>query len=90
MLQQGIANAGAASSGEFPTGKSAREKQMEKLELGNNEVAMWRKLGSRRHWGLRGRIPTATGESVSYLQALLRDTKGGARGCKAVVVNGRV
>ena len=54
-VQQSMANAGAtASSGEFPAGKSAREKQMEKLELGN-DVAMWRRLGSRRHWVLRGR-----------------------------------
>ena len=43
MVQQSIANAGAIqSSGEFPAGKSAREKQTEKPEL-DNDVAMWRK-----------------------------------------------
>ena len=74
MVKQSVVNVGAAASnGESPAaGKSAREKQMRKLELGN-DVAMWRKLGSRRQWVLRGRIPTATGESVADLQALLGD-----------------
>ena len=70
MVQQSIAN--AASSGEFPAVKSVREKQMEKLELGN-DVSMRRKSAPRRHWVRHGRIPTATGESVSDLQALLGD-----------------
>ena len=77
MVQQVIDNnkpaaaAEAASNIDGP-GRRARERQIQKLELGN-DVALWRKLGPRRHWFIRGRIPTSTGESVADLQAMLGD-----------------
>ena len=76
MVQQVIDNskpddAEVASNVDGP-GRSARERQMQKLELGN-DVALWRKLGPRRHWFMRDRIPPSTGESVTDQQAMLGD-----------------
>ena len=76
MVQQVIDNskpddAEVASNVDGP-GRSARERQMQKLELGN-DVTLWRKLGPRRHWFILGRIPSSTGQSVADLQALLGD-----------------
>ena len=77
MVQQVIDNnkpaaaAEAASNIDGP-GRRARERQIQKLELGN-DVALWRKLGPRRHWFIRGWIPPSTVESVANLQAMLGD-----------------
>ena len=57
------AAAEAASNVDRP-GRSARERQVRKLDLGN-DVALWSKVGPRRHWFIRGRIPPSTGESVA-------------------------
>jgi len=73
MIQQ-VANNSSSNSAAVAdgSGRGARERQMQKLELGN-DVAMWRRPGPRRHWFVRGRAPQSTGESVDDLQALLGD-----------------
>ena len=77
MVQQVIDNnkpaaAAEAASNIDGSGRSARERQIQKLELGN-DVTLWRKLGPRRHWFICSRIPASTGESVADLQAMLGD-----------------
>lgn len=45
---------------------------IQKIEL-NNEVAMWKKISSRKQWIIRGRSPQGTGDSVADLQAIIGD-----------------
>eukprot|EP00904_Undaria_pinnatifida_P002616 jgi/Undpi1/12355/HiC_scaffold_5.g02027.m1 len=77
MVQQVIDNGKSAAAAEAAStidgpGRSTRERQIHKLELGN-DIALWRKLSPRRHWFIRGRIPPSTGESVADWQAMLGD-----------------
>ena len=74
MIQQILNNENSAAVAPNPdaSSRSARERQMQKLELGN-DAALGTKLGPRSHWFLRGRLPPSTGESVADLQALLAD-----------------
>ena len=58
MVQQVIDNNKTAAAAEAASNidgpdQSARERQIQKLELGN-DVALWRKLGPRRRWFIRG------------------------------------
>ena len=53
------------------TGHSARERQVQELDLGN-EVALWRNVGPPRHWFIHGRLPPGTG----YLSRRVGDVGG--------------
>lgn len=66
-------NSAAVAANADGSSRSARERQMQKLELGR-DVATWRKTGSQRHWCIRGRAPpNMMEETGDDLQALSGD-----------------
>ena len=67
MLQQFMDN--FADQQPAPRGSGdARERHVQKSQL-NDDTALWKKMASRKHCVLRGRIPPSIGDSASDIQS---------------------
>ena len=51
-------------------GGDARERHVQKSQL-TDDTALWKKMASRKHWVLRGRIPPNIGDSAADIQSFV-------------------
>ena len=72
MLQQFIDNFVDREPALFDSG-DARERHVQKSQL-TDDTALWKKMASRKHWVLRGRIPSNIGDSAVDIQSLVGET----------------
>ena len=54
-------------------GGDARERHVQKSQL-TDDTALWKKMSSRKHWLLRGRLPPNLGESAADIQSFVGES----------------
>ena len=69
MVQQFMDNVGDRQPAPRDSG-DARERQLQKSQL-TDDAALWKKMASRKHWVLRGRIPPNIGDSAADIQSFV-------------------
>ena len=69
MVQQFMDNVGDRQPAPQDSG-DARERQLQKSQL-TDDAALWKKMASRKHWVLRGRIPPNIGDSAADIQSFV-------------------
>ena len=67
MLQQFIDNFADRQPAPQDSG-DARERHVQRSQL-TDDTALWKKMASRKHWMLRGRIPPNIGDSAADIQS---------------------
>ena len=53
--------------------QNARERHVQKSQL-TDDTALWKKLSSRKHWLLQGRLPPTLGESAPDIQSVVGES----------------
>lgn len=69
MLQQFIDNFADQQPAPRDSG-DARERHVQRSQL-TDDTALWKKMASRKHWVLRGRIPPNIGDSAADIQSFV-------------------
>ena len=79
MLQQFMDNFADRQPAPRDSG-DARERHVQRSQL-TDDTALWKKMASRKHWVLRGRIPPNIGDSAADIQSFVGEDVNVYQGC---------